>query len=71
MATLTVRIDGRMKTELSKLAKATHRTKSDLAREMLRRQIAIRRFHDLRAKVVPYAETAAYLIDGDVSKDAS
>ena len=71
MATLTVRIDGRMKTELSKLAKATHRTKSDLAREMLRRQIAIRRFQDLRAKAVPYAEAAGYLTDEDVFRDAS
>jgi predicted transcriptional regulator len=71
MATLTMRIDDRMETELSKLAEATHRTKSDLAREMLRRQIAIRRFQDLRAKAVPYAEAAGYLTDEDVFKDAS
>jgi len=71
MATLTMRIDDRMETELSKLAEATHRTKSDLAREMLRRQIAIRRFQDLRAKVVPYAEAAGYLTDEDVFRDAS
>ncbi|MFN3543485.1 MAG: ribbon-helix-helix protein, CopG family [Thiobacillus sp.] len=71
MATLTVRIDDRMETELSKLAEATHRTKSDLAREMLRRQIAIRRFQDLRAKAIPYAEAAGYLTDEDVFRDAS
>jgi predicted transcriptional regulator len=66
-----MRIDDRMETELSKLAEATHRTKSDLAREMLRRQIAIRRFQDLRAKAVPYAEAAGYLTDEDVFRDAS
>jgi len=71
MATLTMRIDDRMETELSKLAEATHRTKSDLAREMLRRQLAIRRFQDLRAKAVPYAEAAGYLTDEDVFRDAS
>ncbi len=71
MATLTMRIDDRMETELSKLAEAAHRTKSDLAREMLRRQIAIRRFRDLRAKAVPYAEAAGYLTDEDVFRDAS
>ena len=71
MATLTMRIDDRLETELSKLAEATHRTKSDLAREMLRRQIAIRRFQDLRAKAVPYAEAAGYLTDEDVFRDAS
>jgi len=66
-----MRIDDRMETELTKLAEATHRTKSDLAREMLRRQIAIRRFQDLRAKAVPYAEAAGYLTDEDVFRDAS
>lgn len=71
MATLTMRIDDRMESELTKLAEATHRTKSDLAREMLRRQIAIRRFQDLRAKAVPYAEAAGYLTDEDVFRDAS
>lgn len=71
MATLTMRIDDRMESELSKLAEATHRTKSDLAREMLRRQLAIRRFQDLRAKAVPYAEAAGYLTDEDVFRDAS
>ncbi len=70
MPTLTMRIDDRMETELSRLAEATHRTKSDLAREMLRRQIAIRRFQDLRAKAVPYAEAAGYLTDEDVFRDA-
>ena len=71
MGTLTLRIDESMETELAKLAEASHRTKSDLAREMLRRQIAIRRFHTLRAKAIPYAEAAGYLTDEDVFRDAS
>lgn len=71
MATLTMRIDDRMETELARLAEATHRTKSDLAREMLRRQIAIRRFQALRAQAVPYAEAAGYLTDEDVFRDVS
>jgi len=71
MPILTMRIDDRMETELSRLAEATHRTKSDLALEMLRRQIAIRRFQDLRAKAVPYAEAAGYLTDEDVFRDAT
>ena len=71
MPILTMRIDERMETELSKLAEATHRTKSDLAGELLRRQIAIRCFQDLRAKAVPYAEAAGYLTDEDVFRDAA
>ncbi len=71
MATLTMRIDDRMEAELASLAEATHRTKSDLAREMLRRQIAIRRFQALRDQAVPYAEAAGYLADEDVFRDVS
>ncbi|MEW6165998.1 MAG: CopG family transcriptional regulator [Pseudomonadota bacterium] len=71
MGTLTMRIDAPMEAELSKLAESTHRTKSDLAREMLRRQLAVRRFQALRAKAVPYAEAAGYLVDEDVFKDVS
>lgn len=71
MATLTMRIDERMEAELSRLAESSHRTKSDLAREMLRRQIAIQRFHALRKEAVPYAEAAGYLTDEDVFRDAS
>ena len=71
MVTLTMRIDERMEAELARLAESTHRTKSDLAREMLRRQIAIRRFQALRKQAVPYAEAAGYLTDEDVFRDAS
>jgi predicted transcriptional regulator len=71
MATLTMRIDPPMETELAQLAKATHRSKSDLAREMLRRQLAVRRFQALRAEALPHAEAAGYITDEDVFRDVS
>ncbi|MCX8085393.1 MAG: ribbon-helix-helix domain-containing protein [Rhodocyclaceae bacterium] len=71
MATLTMRIDAAMEAELARLAELTHRTKSDLAREMLRRQLAVRRFQALRAQAIPYAEAAGYLVDDDVFRDVS
>lgn len=71
MATLTMRIDEPMEAELARLAEATHRTKSDLAREMLRRQLAIRRFQALRAQALPHAEAAGYLTDEDVFRAVS
>lgn len=71
MATLTMRIDDRMEAELASLAEATHRTRSDLAREMLRRQIAIRRFQTLRAQAVPLAEAVGCATDDDVFRDVS
>lgn len=71
MATLTMRIDPRMEAELARLSAATHRSKSELAREMLRRQLGIRRFQALRAQALPYAEAAGYLTDEDVFRDVS
>lgn len=71
MTTLTMRIDAPMEAALTRLAKATHRSKSDLAREMLRRQLAVRDFQTLREQALPHAEAAGYLTDEDVFRDVS
>jgi predicted transcriptional regulator len=71
MGTLTIRIDDKLDAELEQLARTTQRTKSDLAREMLRRQVAIARFRELRRKAMPFAEAAGYLTDEDVFRDIS
>lgn len=71
MTTLTMRIDPSMEAALADLAKATHRSKSDLAREMLRRQLAVRGFQALREQAQPHAERAGYLTDEDVFRDVS
>ena len=71
MTTLTMRIDAPMEAALARLAKATHRSKSDLAREMLRRQLAVRSFQALREQALPRAEAAGYLTDEDVFRDVS
>ena len=44
MGTLTIRIDDELENDLDLLAKLQHRTKSDLARVMLRKHIAVERF---------------------------
>jgi predicted transcriptional regulator len=71
MGTLTIRIDDELEAELQRLADAAHRTKSDLAREMLRRHLALARFRELRRQAVPFAEAAGYLTDEDVFRDFS
>ena len=71
MGTLTIRLDIKIERELARLAKHTGRSKSDLAREALRRQLAVRRFRELRRQAVPYAEAAGYLTDEDVFRDVS
>ena len=59
MATLTIRIDDELEEDLEKLAKALNRSKSELAREMLRKRIAIEQFRALRRKAL-LAEAAGY-----------
>jgi len=71
MGTLTIRLDDELEKGLDQLAKSQHRTKSDLAREMLRKRIAVERFRQLRRKALPLAEAAGYVSDEDVFRDIS
>ena len=63
MATLTIRIDKQLEKDLERLANTQHRTKSDLAREMLRKRVAVERFRELRRRALPLAEAAGYISD--------
>ncbi len=71
MGTLTIRLDDKLERELARQSKRTGRPKSELAREALRKQLAIQRFRELRRKAMPYAEAAGYLTDEDVFRDVS
>jgi len=71
VGTLTIRLDDKLDRELARLAKQTGRTKSEVAREALRRQLAVQRFRELRRQVMPYAEAAGYLTDEDVFRHVS
>jgi predicted transcriptional regulator len=71
VATLTIRIDIKIDRQLARLAKLTGRTKSDLAREAIRRQLTIHEFRDLRRQAMPHAAAAGYLTDEDVFRNIS
>jgi predicted transcriptional regulator len=71
MGTLTIRIDDELDKNLEQLAKAQHRTKSDLARDMLRKRIAVEQFRELRRKALPLAEAAGYVSDEDIFREIS
>jgi predicted transcriptional regulator len=68
VTTLTIRLDEKLERALERLAKTTGRTKSELAREALKRQIAVARFRELRRRTLPYAEAQGLLTDEDVFK---
>src|SRR5436853_6027643 len=66
---LTIRLDPDLNRELARLAKRTGRSRSDVAREALRRQLAVAQFEQVRRRVMPLAEAQGYLTDEDVFRD--
>jgi predicted transcriptional regulator len=68
---LTIRLDNDLDRRLSRLAKLTGKTRSVLARDALRRQLALAHFEVLRKKAMPFAEARGYLTDEDVFRDIS
>ena len=68
---LTIRLDPALERQLRRLARATGRSRSDLARDALRRQLAIAQFDGLRRRAMPYAGARGYLTDEDVFRDVS
>ena len=47
------------------------RSISDIARDALRRQLALLQFEDARRQIVPFAEARGYLTDEDVFRAVS
>ncbi len=71
MGTLTIRLDDQLERALNRLAKTQHRTKSEVARELLRRHVLVRQLDETRNRLRPYAEAAGYLTDEDFFRDIS
>jgi predicted transcriptional regulator len=71
MRTLTIRVDSKLEKALERIAKRTGRTKSEIARQALERQVAATRFRELRAKTLPFAEAQGLLTDEDVFREIS
>ncbi|TVR67833.1 MAG: ribbon-helix-helix protein, CopG family [Gemmatimonadales bacterium] len=70
-STLTIRLDPELEKQLDRLAARTGRSRSEIVREALRRQLAVSQFQDLRRRMMPFAEAAGYLTDEDVFRDVS
>src|SRR5437870_11349932 len=68
---LTIRLDPDLNRQLARLAKRTGRSRSDAAREALRRQLDIAQFEELRRRPMPLAEARGYLTDEDAFRDES
>ena len=68
---LTIRLDKRLQTALDKARKASGKTRSEIAREALERQLRLVQYESLRKRVMPFAEARGYLTDEDVFKEVS
>lgn len=63
---LTIRLDRTLERQLETAAKRSGRSPSDIARDALRRQLAVMQFEEGRRQVMPFAEARGYLTDEDV-----
>lgn len=70
-STVTIRLDPELEKELDRAAERSGRSRSDLVRDALRRQLALSRFEDLRRRIMPFAEAQGYLTDEDIVRDVS
>ena len=68
---VTIRLEPELQKLLDQVCKQSGRTRSDLLREALLRQLSIIRFEQLRRQVMPFAEARGYLTDEDVNKAIS
>jgi predicted transcriptional regulator len=68
---ITIRLDPDLERRLDQLAARSGKTRSEIVREALRRQLALLQFEQLRERVMPFAEARGYLTDEDVFHDVS
>ena len=71
MATVTIRLQPALQRQLDDVSKELGITRSEVVRDALRRQLAVRRFEALRARLMPFAEARGYLTDEDVFEHVS
>ncbi len=68
---VTIRMESDLQRLLDNVCKQSGRTRSDIVRDALKRQLSILRFEQLRRQVLPFAEARGYLTDEDVNKAVS
>jgi predicted transcriptional regulator len=68
---LSIRLDRDMERMLTKVSRDAGMTRSEVARDALRRQLRIRQFDNLRRRIMPFAEARGFLTDDDVFSKVS
>jgi predicted transcriptional regulator len=70
-SSVTIRLDPKLQRDLDRLSRQLGRSRSDLVRDAVRRQIALLRFEQARRTLLPLAEAQGILTDEDVFKIVS
>ena len=68
---LTIRLDKKLEKLLNQACDYSGKTRSEIAREALQRQLKLLQFEALRKKAMPFAEARGYLTDEDVFSEIS
>ncbi len=69
--TITIRLDEEMQRRLEELVRLSGRTRSEIIRDALERQLAVETFDELRCRLAPLAEARGWLTDEDVFEHIS
>jgi len=70
-STLSIRLDAKVQRELDRLSRQLGRSRSDIVRDAVRRQVALLRFERSRRALLPLAEAQGILTDEDVFRIVS
>ena len=70
-STLTIRLDEELDQLLTKASKKLGKTRSEIAREALSRQLRVSQFEGLRRRIMPFAEARGFLTDEDIASKLS
>ena len=70
-SSLTIRLDVELDKLLTRASERSGVTRSELAREALRRQLRISHLDALRKRIMPFAEARGFLTDEDVFNEIS
>jgi len=67
-AAITIRLDESLEELLDQVCKESGRSRSEVVRDALRRQLTVQLFNEARRKVIPFAEAQGILTDEDIFK---
>jgi len=65
-STVTIRVDAKLDRELKRLSRSLRQSKSEIARDALKRQVALLRFRKTRQAILSEIEAKSGITDEDV-----